>query len=58
MAAYDAYLGGRMVDEELTEERFAEPLTRLPQRQTASALVSGVTVGQAPGTASVQEELP
>ena len=31
MAAYDAFLGGRMVDEELTEERFAEPLTRLPQ---------------------------
>jgi tryptophan synthase beta chain len=31
MAAYDAFLGGRMVDLELTEERFAEPLTRLPQ---------------------------
>jgi tryptophan synthase beta chain len=31
MAAYDAYLGGRMVDEELTDQRFAEPLTRLPQ---------------------------
>jgi tryptophan synthase beta chain len=31
MAAYDAFLGGTMVDEELTEERFAEPLTRLPQ---------------------------
>ncbi len=31
MAAYDAYLGGRMVDEELTDARFAEPLTRLPQ---------------------------
>ncbi|MGH3495953.1 MAG: TrpB-like pyridoxal phosphate-dependent enzyme [Nocardioidaceae bacterium] len=31
MAAYDAYLGGTMVDEELTDERFAEPLTRLPQ---------------------------
>ena len=31
MAAYDSFLGGTMVDEELTEERFAEPLTRLPQ---------------------------
>ncbi|HEX6919839.1 MAG TPA: TrpB-like pyridoxal phosphate-dependent enzyme, partial [Actinomycetes bacterium] len=31
MAAYDAFLGGEMVDEELTDERFAEPLTRLPQ---------------------------
>jgi tryptophan synthase beta chain len=31
MAAYDAFLGGTMVDEELTDERFAEPLTRLPQ---------------------------
>jgi tryptophan synthase beta chain len=31
MAAYDAYLGGRLVDEELTDERFAGPLTRLPQ---------------------------
>jgi tryptophan synthase beta chain len=31
MAAYDAFLGGTMVDEQLTEERFAEPLTRLPQ---------------------------
>jgi tryptophan synthase beta chain len=31
MAAYDAFLGGRMVDEPLTEQRFAEPLTRLPQ---------------------------
>ena len=31
MAAYDAFLGGTMVDEELTDERFAGPLTRLPQ---------------------------
>jgi tryptophan synthase beta chain len=31
MAAYDAFLGGRMVDEEVSDERFAEPLTRLPQ---------------------------
>jgi tryptophan synthase beta chain len=31
MAAYDSFLGGTMVDEELTDERFAEPLTRLPQ---------------------------
>ncbi|MGH8971277.1 MAG: TrpB-like pyridoxal phosphate-dependent enzyme [Actinomycetes bacterium] len=31
MGAYDAYLGGRMVDEEVPDERFAEPLTRLPQ---------------------------
>ena len=31
MAAYDSFLGGTMVDEELTDERFAGPLTRLPQ---------------------------
>ncbi len=31
MAAYDAYLGGRMVDEVVSDERFADPLTRLPQ---------------------------
>jgi tryptophan synthase beta chain len=31
MAAYDAFLGGRMVDEEVSDARFAEPLTRLPQ---------------------------
>jgi tryptophan synthase beta chain len=31
MAAYDAFLGGTMVDEELSDERFAGPLTRLPQ---------------------------
>ncbi|MGH8893451.1 MAG: TrpB-like pyridoxal phosphate-dependent enzyme, partial [Actinomycetes bacterium] len=31
MAAYDDFLGGRMVDEEVSDERFAEPLTRLPQ---------------------------
>ncbi|HLK94528.1 MAG TPA: TrpB-like pyridoxal phosphate-dependent enzyme [Nocardioidaceae bacterium] len=31
MAAYDAYLGGRLVDEEVGDERFADPLTRLPQ---------------------------
>jgi tryptophan synthase beta chain len=31
MAAYDAYLGGTMVDEDVPDSRFAEPLTRLPQ---------------------------
>ena len=31
MAAYDAYLGGTMVDTELSEDRFAGPLTKLPQ---------------------------
>ena len=31
MAAYDAFLSGRMVDEEVSDERLAEPLTRLPQ---------------------------
>jgi tryptophan synthase beta chain len=31
MSAYDAFLGGQMVDEELTDERFAGPLTRLPR---------------------------
>jgi tryptophan synthase beta chain len=31
MAAYDAYLSGAMVDDVLTEERLADPLTRLPQ---------------------------
>ena len=31
MAAYDAFLSGEMVDEEVSDERFAEPLTRLPQ---------------------------
>src|SRR3712207_2623886 len=31
MAAYDMYLSGRLVDDVLEEERFAEPLTRLPQ---------------------------
>jgi tryptophan synthase beta chain len=31
MAAYDAYLGGGMVDEVVSDERFADPLTRLPQ---------------------------
>ncbi len=31
MAAYDAYLGGEMVDEEVGDDRFADPLTRLPQ---------------------------
>jgi tryptophan synthase beta chain len=31
MAAYDAFLGGRMVDEAVSDERFADPLTRLPQ---------------------------
>jgi tryptophan synthase beta chain len=33
MAAYDAYLGGTMVDEVVSDERFADPLTRLPQVQ-------------------------
>jgi tryptophan synthase beta chain len=31
MTAYDAFLGGRMVDEAVSDERFADPLTRLPQ---------------------------
>ena len=31
MAAYDAYLSGRMVDEETSDERFAEALTDLPK---------------------------
>ena len=31
MSAYDAFLSGTMVDEEVSDERFAEPLTRLPQ---------------------------
>jgi tryptophan synthase beta chain len=31
MAAYDAYLGGEMVDDVLTDARLADPLTRLPQ---------------------------
>jgi tryptophan synthase beta chain len=31
MAAYDAFLGGDMVDDVLTDERLADPLTRLPQ---------------------------
>jgi tryptophan synthase beta chain len=31
MAAYDSYLGGEMVDDVLTDERLADPLTRLPQ---------------------------
>jgi tryptophan synthase beta chain len=31
MAAYDSYLSGEMVDEVLTDERLADPLTRLPQ---------------------------
>src|SRR3989337_518045 len=30
MAAYDAYLGGSMVDDELTDERLSEPLLSLP----------------------------
>jgi tryptophan synthase beta chain len=30
LAAYDAYLGGRMVDEETSPERFAEALAQLP----------------------------
>ena len=31
MAAYDAFLGGRMVDDQLTDARLSGPLTRLPQ---------------------------
>jgi tryptophan synthase beta chain len=31
MAAYDAYLSGRMVDEDVPDERFAGPLSELPQ---------------------------
>ena len=31
MAAYDAFLGGWMDDEAVSDERFADPLTRLPQ---------------------------
>ena len=31
MAAYDSYLSGEMVDDVLTDERLADPLTRLPQ---------------------------
>jgi tryptophan synthase beta chain len=31
MAAYDSYLSGEMVDDELTDARLADPLTRLPQ---------------------------
>ena len=30
LAAYDAYLAGRMVDEDVTDERFAEALSDLP----------------------------
>ena len=31
LAAYDAYLSGSMVDEVVTDERFAEALATLPQ---------------------------
>jgi tryptophan synthase beta chain len=31
LAAYDAYLTGRMIDEDVTDERFAEALSDLPQ---------------------------
>jgi len=31
LAAYDAFLSGRMVDEEVTDERFAAALADLPQ---------------------------
>ncbi|HAN70851.1 MAG TPA: TrpB-like pyridoxal-phosphate dependent enzyme, partial [Actinobacteria bacterium] len=31
LAAYDAYLNGSMVDEEITDARFAEALATLPQ---------------------------
>jgi tryptophan synthase beta chain len=34
LAAYDAYLGGRMVDEETSPERFAEALAQLPSITT------------------------
>ena len=31
LAAYDAYLNGRMVDEDVSDERFAAALADLPQ---------------------------
>jgi tryptophan synthase beta chain len=31
LAAYDAFLSGEMVDEDVPDERFADALTRLPQ---------------------------
>ena len=31
MAAYDAFLSGRMVDDDLPADRLAQPLTALPQ---------------------------
>jgi tryptophan synthase beta chain len=31
LAAYDSYLNGNMVDEEVSDERFAEALATLPQ---------------------------
>jgi tryptophan synthase beta chain len=31
LAAYDEFLGGRMVDEEVSDERFAAGLANLPQ---------------------------
>ena len=30
LAAYDAYLNGRMLDEEISEARFAEGLSTVP----------------------------
>ncbi len=30
LAAYDAYLSGRMVDEEVSDERFAEAISHIP----------------------------
>ena len=35
LAAYDAYLAGRMVDEDVTDERFAEALSDLPRSPPA-----------------------
>jgi tryptophan synthase beta chain len=31
LGAYEAYLSGAMVDEDVSDERFAEALTDLPQ---------------------------
>jgi tryptophan synthase beta chain len=31
MSAYDAYLSGRLVDEDVPDSRFADALARLPQ---------------------------
>jgi tryptophan synthase beta chain len=36
MAAYDAYLSGRMVDEDVPDRRFAGALSELPQVPTGA----------------------